>query len=76
MSAIPAIRASQLCEQILAFNRKRWATFWGLWCWGCSKFSKTPQQRCWANHPEKRGCAQVNQAYDAEERLFRRSTGA
>lgn len=73
MSAIPAARALQLCEKIRMANRGKWFTYRGLWCWGCSRFSNTPQQRCWGKHPENRGCAQVNQAYDAEERLFRRS---
>lgn len=73
MSAIPAVRACQLCEKIQMANRGKWFTYRGLWCWGCSRFGKTPQQHCWVNGAENRGCAQVNQVYDAEERLFRRS---
>jgi hypothetical protein len=73
MSAIPATRALQICEKINMANQRKWFTFKGLWCWGCSRFSKTPQQRCWRNDHENRGCAQVNEVYDSEERLFRRS---
>jgi hypothetical protein len=74
MSAIPAMRALQLCEKIRLSNMGKWFTLKCWWCWGCNRFSKTPKQRCWSASEENRGCAQVNKAYDVEEHLFRRSS--
>jgi hypothetical protein len=71
LEAIPQNLALQLCNEISADNRGKWYTFRGLWCWGCVKFSKTPEQRCYAN-ADNTGCAQVNKLYAARYAPWRK----
>ena len=66
--AIPAEVALRLCEEIRQVNGGKWYTFNGLWCWGCARFSPSPEKRCFAATPENRGCSQVNRRYDATAR--------
>jgi len=64
MGVIPKDVALKLCEEIRAKNRGRWYSFYGMWCWGCYKFSKGDSTKlCFSNNPENRGCAQVNERY-------------
>jgi hypothetical protein len=62
--AIPQAIAEQLCREIRGENRSKWYRWTAWWCWGCERFSKGPEKMCYANHPEFRGCAQVNARYD------------
>ena len=62
LEAIPQNLALQLCDEISAANRGKWYTLRGLWCWGCRTFSKTPEQRCFAQD-NNTGCPQVNKLY-------------
>ncbi|MHA2393322.1 MAG: hypothetical protein ACXAEX_15380 [Promethearchaeota archaeon] len=57
--------ALELCEQVRVNNRNKWISFNKLWCWGCAKFTKSPERRCFANSGEESndGCAQVNKLY-------------
>jgi len=65
MDAIPEEVAIRLCEEIRKENHRRWYSFYGMWCWGCNKFSKGDITKlCFSNHPDRRGCAQVNKRYD------------
>jgi len=66
MNAIPYETAAQICEQIAQANRRKLYTFNGVWCWGCTKFSKDISQRCFNNTPGCRGCAQVSQKYEID----------
>ena len=66
MNAIPYETAAQICGQIAQANRRKLYTFNGMWCWGCTKFTNDVSQRCFNNAPGCRGCAQVNQKFDAE----------
>jgi hypothetical protein len=62
---IPDEIAKELCHQIRLHNRCRWYSFYGIWCWGCFKFSKgNPAKMCYSNRPGNRGCCQVNKRYD------------
>ena len=62
---IPDEVAKELCHQIRLQNHCRWYSFYGLWCWGCFKFSKgDPTKMCYSNRPGNRGCCQVNKRYD------------
>jgi hypothetical protein len=61
-------QALDLCEEIRQENRKKWFTFNGMWCWGCSTFTKgDPTKRCFASQPDHCGCAQVNRRYDRRQ---------
>ena len=57
--------ALNLCEQIRAINKKKVISFNKLWCWGCAKFTKSPEKRCFANAEDgsNTGCTQVNKLY-------------
>ncbi|MBN1657149.1 MAG: hypothetical protein JXA93_02045 [Anaerolineae bacterium] len=65
--AIPQAIAEQLCREIREENRGKWWRWTAWWCWGCERFSKGPENLCFANHPELRGCAQVNARYDRSQ---------
>ena len=62
--AIPQAVAEQLCREIRVDNRGKWWRWTAWWCWGCERFSQSPSTMCYANHPELRGCTQVNARYD------------
>ncbi len=63
--AIPWDTALRICAAIWAENRRRWYTPAGMMCRGCMKFSAgDPAKRCFASHPDNRGCYQVNARYD------------
>ncbi len=64
---IPPDVALALCQQIAGENRGKWYTFNGMWCWGCLRFSGAATNRCYANAPAQRGCAQVNARYDRQK---------
>jgi len=65
MEAIPREVAFKLCEQIREENRGKWYSFYRMWCWGCYRFSRgDPAKLCFSNHPDYRGCTQVNKRYD------------
>jgi len=57
--------ALELCEQVRVKNKKKWISFNKLWCWGCVKFTKSPDKRCFANseNGSNSGCVQVNKLY-------------
>lgn len=57
--------ALELCEKVRAINKKKLISFNKLWCWGCAKFTKSPEQRCFANaeNGSNMGCSQVNKLY-------------
>nr|MDO8111489.1 hypothetical protein [Candidatus Sigynarchaeota archaeon] len=61
---IPPHIALTLCEEIQAANAKKKISFKKTMCWGCTKYSKSPQQRCFSSTPENRGCPQVNALHD------------
>jgi hypothetical protein len=62
---IPKEVALKLCEQIREKNRRRWYSFYGIWCWFCHRFAKgNPDKLCFSNRPDNRGCHQVNKRYD------------
>jgi hypothetical protein len=58
-------KALELCEQVRAINKKKSISFNKLWCWGCVKFTKSPEKRCFANaeNASNTGCTQVNKLY-------------
>ena len=65
MDAIPREVTLKLCEEIREANRGKWYSFYWMWCWGCYKFTKGDANKmCFSNHPDNRGCAQVNKRYD------------
>ncbi|MFX1490321.1 MAG: hypothetical protein ACFFBI_14315 [Promethearchaeota archaeon] len=57
--------ALDLCEQNRAKNKEKLISFNKMWCWGCTKFSKNPEKRCFANseNGSNTGCSQVNKLY-------------
>ncbi|MFX1479075.1 MAG: hypothetical protein ACFFCI_13165 [Promethearchaeota archaeon] len=57
--------ALDLCEQVRAKNKEKLISFNKMWCWGCAKFSKSPEKRCFANteNGSNTGCSQVNKLY-------------
>jgi hypothetical protein len=62
---IPEDVARQLCQEIRDDNRGKWYRWTAWWCWGCERFSGgDPARMCYDNHPQRRGCAQVNARYD------------
>ncbi len=65
MTAIPQEQAVSICEEIRRENRGKWYTVNGMWCWGCTTFTKNdPSKRCFTSQPDYRGCAQVNKRFD------------
>ena len=62
---IPTADAIRLCQEVSAQNMAhRWNPLnWQ--CWGCLRFSKSAEERCFAG-PDNRGCGFVNKAWDAE----------
>ena len=65
MPAIPKDQALAICEEIRAENRGKWYTVNGMWCWGCTTFTKgDASKRCFAADEDCRGCAQVNARFD------------
>jgi hypothetical protein len=64
MNTIPYETAAEICEQTSQVNHRKPYTFNGMWCLGCTTFSKGIEQRCFNNAPGCRGCAQVNQKFD------------
>ncbi|MFW9867822.1 MAG: hypothetical protein ACFFEN_17140 [Candidatus Thorarchaeota archaeon] len=57
--------ALDLCEQIRDKNKEKLISFTKMWCWGCAKFSKSPEKRCFANseNGSNTGCSQVNKLF-------------
>jgi len=57
--------ALELCEQVRAKNKEKSISFNKMWCWGCAKFTKSPEKRCFANaeNGSNTGCVQVNKLY-------------
>jgi hypothetical protein len=66
MNAISYETAARICQQTWQSNRRKLYTFNGMWCWGCTTFTKDISLRCFNNASGCRGCAQVNRKYDAE----------
>ena len=65
IAAIPRETALRLCQEIRQDNRGKWYTFNGLWCWGCSTFSRgNPDKLCFASKADCRGCGQFNARFD------------
>ena len=58
--------ALEICEQVRAINKKKSISFNKMWCWGCAKFTKDPENRCFANTEDgsNTGCTQVNTFYE------------
>lgn len=66
-NAIPQDVAQQLCQEIREDNRGKWYRWTAWWCWGCETFCQNdPDKMCFSNHPDYRGCAQVNARYDQQ----------
>ena len=62
--AIPQKTALALCREIREAQKGKWWRWTAWWCWGCAKASgDDPAKMCWHNHPQYRGCAQVNALY-------------
>jgi hypothetical protein len=57
--------ALEICEQVRALNKKKSISFNKMWCWGCAKFTSSPENRCFANseNGSNTGCTQVNKLY-------------
>ncbi|MHA1885230.1 MAG: hypothetical protein ACXADU_12860 [Promethearchaeota archaeon] len=57
--------ALEICERVRVENKNKWISFNKLWCWGCAKFTKSPEKRCFANSEKgsNTGCVQVNRLY-------------
>jgi len=57
--------ALEICERVRVENKNKWISFNKLWCWGCVKFTKSPEKRCFANseNGSNTGCVQVNKLY-------------
>jgi hypothetical protein len=58
-------KALEICEQVRAINKKKSISFSKMQCWGCTKFTKSPEKRCFANVEDgsNTGCNQVNKFY-------------
>ena len=59
--------AMRLCREAAAGNARRWWNPMAWQCWGCVRFSKGVEDRCF-NGPGNRGCRFVNRAWDRERR--------
>jgi hypothetical protein len=68
--AIPSHVALALCEEVRRKNAAKRLSVGKLMCWGCVKFSRSPQSRCWSNASDNsnRGCLQVNELFGQENR--------
>lgn len=57
--------ALEICEQVRTKNKNKSISFNKLWCWGCAKFTKSPDKRCFANAEDgsNTGCTQVNKLF-------------
>lgn len=57
--------ALELCEQVRTINKNKKISFSKMWCWGCAKFTISPDKRCFANaeNGSNTGCSQVNKLY-------------
>jgi hypothetical protein len=57
--------ALELCEQVRVISKKKLISFNKMWCWGCTKFTTSPEKRCFANAEDgsNTGCSQVNKLY-------------
>jgi hypothetical protein len=65
INAIPKELALRLCREIREEQRGKWYSWTAWWCRGCETASKgDPAKMCFSNHPEYRGCLQVNRRYD------------
>ncbi len=50
-----------LCDEVWENNKGKWwsPNYW--WCWGCRKFSKSPEERCFSTEDQKNdACSQIN----------------
>jgi hypothetical protein len=58
-------KALEICEQVREINKKKAISFNKMMCWGCSKFTKSPEKRCFTNAEDgsNTGCNQVNNFY-------------
>jgi hypothetical protein len=63
--------ALDLCEQVRAINKNKKLSFSKMWCWGCAKFTKSPDKRCFANaeNGSNTGCSQVNKLYKKMQKI-------
>ncbi|MFW9937362.1 MAG: hypothetical protein ACFFD5_06910 [Candidatus Thorarchaeota archaeon] len=63
--------ALALCEQVRTINKKKKISFDKMWCWGCAKFTKSPDKRCFANaeNGSNTGCTQVNNLYKKMQKI-------
>ena len=54
--------ALEICENVRKINKRKFISFYKMWCWGCAKFTKSPEERCFANVEDgsNSGCLQVN----------------
>ena len=53
--------AIDLCKNVQEKNRRKWWSYYRWWCWGCNKFSKTPEFRCFRTDDGRNtGCPQIN----------------
>ena len=57
--------ALEICKKVREINKRKIISFNKLWCWGCAKFTKSPEERCFANTEDSSnsGCLQVNNYY-------------
>jgi hypothetical protein len=57
--------ALEICEKVREKNKRKSISFKKMMCWGCSKFTKSPEKRCFANAEDgsNSGCSQVNSFY-------------
>nr|MDO8083506.1 hypothetical protein [Candidatus Sigynarchaeum springense] len=69
-TTIPPDIALALCEEARAMNTRKRVSFKNIMCWGCTRFSKSPQARCWSGSGDgtNRGCFQVNELFDEARR--------
>ena len=70
--SIPKEKVLELCEVIRNKHKMgKWPFGFGkMQCWGCWKFGRNSDNEeeitniCALNHPENRGCRQINNLYD------------
>jgi hypothetical protein len=69
---IPSETVYQFCEEVRMKHKKSWFPFGigKMQCWGCWRYGKKVDTDgkisniCAFNHPENRGCWQINKLYD------------